>query len=49
MRPSSWKLIQSGNPLPRFIEKLAAAGGTRSNEARDRLDRLRLEHFLRQE
>lgn len=30
-------------------EKLAAAGGTRSNEARERLDRLRLEHFLRQE
>jgi TolA-binding protein len=29
-------------------EKLAAAGGTRSDEARDRLDRLRLEHFLRQ-
>ena len=30
-------------------EKLAAAGGTRSDEARERLDRLRLEHFLRQE
>jgi Tfp pilus assembly protein PilF len=30
-------------------EKLAAAGGSRSNEARERLDRLRLEHFLRQE
>ena len=30
-------------------EKLASAGGTRSNEARERLDRLRLEHFLRQE
>ena len=30
-------------------EKLSAAGGTRSNEARERLDRLRLEHFLRQE
>ncbi len=30
-------------------EKLAAASGTRSDEARDRLDRLRLEHFLRQE
>jgi outer membrane protein assembly factor BamD (BamD/ComL family) len=30
-------------------EKLAAAGGARSNEARERLDRLRLEHFLRQE
>jgi len=29
-------------------EKLAAAGGTRSDEARERLDRLRLEHFLRQ-
>jgi TolA-binding protein/lipopolysaccharide biosynthesis regulator YciM len=30
-------------------ERLAAAGGSRSNEARERLDRLRLEHFLRQE
>jgi hypothetical protein len=30
-------------------EKLTAAGGTRSDEARERLDRLRLEHFLRQE
>lgn len=30
-------------------EKLAAAGGSRSAEARERLDRLRLEHFLRQE
>jgi TolA-binding protein len=30
-------------------EKLAAAGGSRSDEARERLDRLRLEHFLRQE
>jgi outer membrane protein assembly factor BamD (BamD/ComL family) len=30
-------------------EKLAAAGGSRSNEARERLDRLRLEHFLRQD
>jgi outer membrane protein assembly factor BamD (BamD/ComL family) len=30
-------------------EKLAAAGGSRSGEARERLDRLRLEHFLRQE
>ena len=30
-------------------QKLAVAGGTRSNEARERLDRLRLEHFLRQE
>jgi len=30
-------------------EKLAAAGGARSDEARERLDRLRLEHFLRQE
>ena len=30
-------------------EKLAATGGTRSDEARERLDRLRLEHFLRQE
>jgi TolA-binding protein len=32
-----------------IYEKLASAGGTRSNEARERLDRLRLEHFLRQE
>ena len=32
-----------------IYEKLAAAGGTRSDEARERLDRLRLEHFLRQE
>ena len=30
-------------------QKLAAAGGTRSDEARERLDRLRLEHFLRQD
>jgi lipopolysaccharide biosynthesis regulator YciM len=30
-------------------EKLGSAGGSRSAEARDRLDRLRLEHFLRQE
>src|SRR5262249_44085949 len=30
-------------------EKLAAAGGTRSEEARERSNRLRLEHFLRQE
>ena len=30
-------------------EKLTAAGGTRSDEAREKLDRLRLEHFLRQE
>ena len=30
-------------------EKLVAAGGTRSDEAKQRLDRLRLEHFLRQE
>ncbi len=29
-------------------EKLATAGGTRSDEARERLDRLRLEHFLRE-
>ncbi|HZR77904.1 MAG TPA: tetratricopeptide repeat protein, partial [Chthoniobacterales bacterium] len=32
-----------------IYEKLAAAGGSRAGEARDRLDRLRLEHFLRQE
>ena len=32
-----------------IYEKLAAAGGTRASEARERLDRLRLEHFLRQE
>ena len=32
-----------------IYQKLALAGGTRSNEARERLDRLRLEHFLRQE
>jgi tetratricopeptide (TPR) repeat protein len=32
-----------------IYEKLTSAGGTRSNEARERLDRLRLEHFLRQE
>ncbi len=32
-----------------FYEKLTAAGGTRSDEAREKLDRLRLEHFLRQE
>ncbi|HST29688.1 MAG TPA: tetratricopeptide repeat protein, partial [Chthoniobacterales bacterium] len=32
-----------------IYEKLASAGGTRSGEARERLDRLRLEHFLRQE
>jgi len=32
-----------------IYEKLAAAGGTRANEARERLDRLRLEHFLRQD
>jgi len=30
-------------------EKLVAAGGTRSDEAKQRLDRLRLEHFLREE
>ena len=30
-------------------DSLAAAGGSRSEEARQRLDRLRLEHFLRQE
>ncbi|HVI82747.1 MAG TPA: tetratricopeptide repeat protein [Chthoniobacterales bacterium] len=32
-----------------IYEKLAAAGGTRADEARERLDRLRLEHFLRRE
>ena len=32
-----------------IYEKLAAAGGNRANEARERLDRLRLEHFLRQD
>jgi TolA-binding protein len=32
-----------------IYEKLALAGGSRSSEARERLDRLRLEHFLRQE
>lgn len=32
-----------------IYEKLAAAGGTRADEARERLDRIRLEHFLRQE
>jgi TolA-binding protein len=32
-----------------IYEKLAAAGGTRANEAREKVDRLRLEHFLRQE
>jgi hypothetical protein len=32
-----------------IYEKLAAAGGTRADEAKQRLDRLRLEHFLRQE
>src|SRR4029077_12967371 len=32
-----------------IYEKLASAGGSRSSEARERLDRLRLEHFLRQE
>ena len=32
-----------------IYEKLAAAGGSRANEARERLDRLRLEHFLRQD
>jgi len=30
-------------------QKLAAAGGTRSDEARERLNRLRLEHFLWEE
>lgn len=30
-----------------IYEKLASAGGTRASEARERLDRLRLEHFLR--
>jgi outer membrane protein assembly factor BamD (BamD/ComL family) len=30
-------------------ERLAAAGGSRADEAKQRLDRLRLEHFLRQE
>jgi tetratricopeptide (TPR) repeat protein len=32
-----------------IYEKLSSAGGSRSSEARERLDRLRLEHFLRQE
>jgi TolA-binding protein len=32
-----------------IYEKLASAGGTRASEARERLDRLRLEHFLRRE
>src|SRR5207244_72233 len=32
-----------------IYEKLAAAGGTRANEAREKVDRLRLEHFLRQQ
>jgi tetratricopeptide (TPR) repeat protein len=32
-----------------IYEKLAAAGGSRASEARERLDRIRLEHFLRQE
>jgi TolA-binding protein len=30
-------------------QQLASVGGSRSSEARERLDRLRLEHFLRQE
>lgn len=40
---SKWQAAAS------IYEKLASAGGTRSGEARERLDRLRLEHFLRQE
>ena len=32
-----------------IYEKLAAAGGARAVEARERLDRIRLEHFLRQD
>jgi len=40
---SKWEAAAS------IYQKLASAGGTRSNEARERLDRLRLEHFLRQE
>jgi outer membrane protein assembly factor BamD (BamD/ComL family) len=32
-----------------IYEKLAAAGGSRASEARERLDRIRLEHFLRRE
>jgi hypothetical protein len=30
-------------------QKLAAAGGARSEEAKERLDRIRLEHFLWEE
>ena len=40
---SKWEAAAS------IYEKLASAGGSRSGEARERLDRLRLEHFLRQE
>ncbi len=40
---SKWQAAAS------IYEKLALAGGSRSTEARERLDRLRLEHFLRQE
>ena len=40
---SKWQAAAS------IYEKLASAGGSRSGEARERLDRLRLEHFLRQE
>lgn len=37
------------NSAAAIYEKLAAAGGSRAGEARERLDRLRLEHFLRQD
>ncbi|MBA2431294.1 MAG: hypothetical protein H0V56_04170 [Chthoniobacterales bacterium] len=36
-------------PAAAIYEKLAFAGGARSEEAKARLDRLRLEHFLWEE
>ncbi len=40
------KSNRNGKPAAAIYEKLAFAGGGRSEEAKSRLDRLRLEHFL---
>jgi predicted negative regulator of RcsB-dependent stress response len=46
---SAARLLEEGQkwrPAAAIYEKLASAGGTRSEEAKTRLTRLRLEHFL---
>ena len=49
LTPARWGWRDVGQSAAVIYEKLAAAGGLRSEEAKARLNRLRLEHFLWEE